>query len=85
METQTGKEDASGQSDSNGRLAAVQFEQYMTAIYRNGKCFRDVYSDRDEEVAHHAWIWSRKALESSNSPEAANAKLSTSQQRKEKP
>lgn len=40
-----------------------QFEQYMTTIFRNGKCFRDVYSEREEEIARHAWEWSRKALE----------------------
>jgi len=39
-----------------------QFEQYMTTVFRNGKCFRDVYSERDEEIARHAWEWARKAM-----------------------
>jgi hypothetical protein len=48
------------------------FEQYMTAVYRNGLCFRDVFSEREVEIARHAWIWSRKAAECGRPPEAYN-------------
>ena len=36
------------------------FAQYLATVFRNGKCFNDVYGDRDKEIAQHAWSWSRQ-------------------------